>query len=194
MLSPYVPLLFMGEEYGEDTPFYFFVSHHDKNAIKAVQEGRRKEFAKFGLKEGESFPDPADDKTFNACKLQWHKRNEGKYKIMLEWNKTLIQLRRTKNTLCNFVKSNVKAFPLGEEGFVLHRQTNDGKEHLYACFNLSDQDISYTLPPYTKQWKKLLDSKEEQWMFDEAANPQPNEIDHERIHLRPFSVMVYTTE
>ncbi len=39
MLSPYVPLLFMGEEYGEDTPFYFFISHHDKQKVKAVQEG-----------------------------------------------------------------------------------------------------------------------------------------------------------
>ncbi len=192
MLSPYVPLLFMGEEYGEDTPFYFFVSHHDKNAVKAVQEGRRKEFEKFGMKEDEHFPDPAADDTFQNCIPQWNKRKEGKYKILLEWNKLLIQLRRTNSILHNFNKSNIKAFPLGEEGLIIHRQSDDGREHLYCCLNLSDRELTYQLPPYTKQWKKLLDSKEEQWMWDEKAAPHPDNIGTEKLHLQPVSVVIYT--
>ncbi len=192
MLSPYIPLLFMGEEYGEDTPFYFFISHHNKEAVKGVQEGRRKEFEKFGLKEGENFPDPAADETFNACKLQWNKRKEGKYNIMLEWNKLLIAVRRTNNVLHNFNKSNVVAFPLGEEGLVVHRQTDDGRVHLFCCFNFSGKEITYTLPPYTTQWQKLLDSKEKQWMWDEEAAPQPELTGNEELKLRPFGVVVYT--
>lgn len=192
MLSPYIPLLFMGEEYGEDTPFYFFVSHHNKEAVKGVQEGRRNEFKKFGLKDDENFPDPAADETFNACKLQWQKRKEGKYKIMLEWNKLLIKLRRSNPMLYNFSKSNVKAFPLGEDGLIIHRQTDDGREHLFCCLNLSDKEITYSLPPYTNQWKKLLDSKEKQWMWDEEAAPQPEEISTELLNLKPCSVVVYT--
>ncbi len=192
MLSPYIPLLFMGEEYGEDTPFYFFVSHHNKDAVKGVQEGRKEEFTKFGLKEGENFPDPAADEIFNACKLQWNKRKEGKYKIILEWNKMLIQLRRTNSILHNFNKSNVKAIPLGQEGLIIHRQTDDGREHLFCCLNISDKELTYTLPPYAKQYKKLIDSKEQQWMWDEKSDPYPDEIGNEEIKLKPFSVVVYT--
>ena len=192
MLSPYIPMLFMGEEYGEDTPFYFFISHHDKNAVKAVQEGRRNEFAKFGLKEDEHFPDPAADDTFNDCKLQWQKRREGKYKIMLEWNKHLIQLRRSNPILHNFNKSNIKAFPLGEEALLIHRQSDDGREHLLCCLNLSDREVAYQLPPYTKQWNKILDSKEKRWMWDEESAPHPETIGSETLMLRPFSVVVYS--
>ncbi len=192
MLSPYVPLLFMGEEYGEDTPFYFFVSHHNKDAVKGVQEGRRKEFEKFGLKEGENFPDPGSDETFNACKLQWSKRKQGKYAIMLNWNKLLIQLRRTNSILHNFNKNNIKAFPLGEEGLVIHRQSDDGRDHLFCCLNFTDTNLTYVLPPYTKQWKKLLDSKEKQWMWDEEAAPHANVVSTEALTLQPFSVVVYS--
>jgi maltooligosyltrehalose trehalohydrolase len=46
-LSPYIPLLFMGEEYGEDNPFYYFVSHSDKLLIEQVREGRKDEFKAF---------------------------------------------------------------------------------------------------------------------------------------------------
>ena len=193
MLSPYIPMLFMGEEYGEDTPFYFFVSHHDKNAVKAVQEGRRREFEKFGMKEGENFPDPAADETFTNCILQWNKRTEGKYAIILAWNKMLIGLRRNNHILNNFNKSNVKAFALGEEGLVIHRQTDDGREHLFCCLNLSGKEIKYTVPPYTKRWKKLLDSKEQKWMWDEEATPHPDIINNEELKLKPFAVVVYTT-
>ena len=192
MLSPYIPMLFMGEDYGEDTPFYFFVSHHNKDAVKAVQEGRRDEFVKFGLKEGENFPDPGADETFNDCKLQWEKRKEGKYKIMLEWNKHLIELRRTNRILHNFNKSNIKAFPFGEQGLIIHRQSDDGREHLFCCLNLSDKELAYQLPPYTKQWNKILDSKEKEWMWDEEANPHPEIISSETLMLRPFSVVVYS--
>ncbi len=192
LLSPYIPMLFMGEEYGEDTPFYFFISHHNKEAVKGVQEGRKQEFQKFGVKENEHFPDPAADETFNSCKLQWQKRKEGKYKILLEWNKHLITLRRTNNILYNFNKSNIKAFPLGEQGLIIHRQTDDGLEHLFCCLNVSDKELVYQLPPYTKQWKKILDSKEERWMWDEQPNPQPHLITSETIMLRAFSVVVYS--
>ena len=192
MLSPYIPLLFMGEEYGEDTPFYFFVSHHNPDAVKGVQEGRRKEFEKFGLKEGENFPDPAADETFYNCVPQWSKRKEGKYKIMLAWNTHLIHLRRTNSILHNFNKSNVNAFPLGSKGLIIHRQTDDGREHLFCCLNLGDEEISYRLPQYTTQWKKILDSKEEQWMWDEEANPQPEVVTTDEMKLRPNSVVVYS--
>ena len=63
LLSPFVPLLFMGDEYGETAPFQYFVSHSDPSLIEAVRKGRREEFAAFKWK-GEP-PDPQDEGTFS---------------------------------------------------------------------------------------------------------------------------------
>ncbi|WP_206106615.1 malto-oligosyltrehalose trehalohydrolase [Ilyomonas limi] len=194
LLSPYIPMLFMGEEYGEDTPFFFFISHHDTSNIKAVQEGRRKEFANYGLREGEDFPDPYDEDTFNRCKLQWHKRKEGKYKIMLDWITTLIQLRRTNEMLKNFNKNNLQAYNINQDGLIVIRQDDAGKKFLVCCFNFSDKAIAYTLPSYKEHWHKTLDSKEQQWMVDEA--PQSLQADvkgGEIIQLQPCGAVVYSS-
>jgi maltooligosyltrehalose trehalohydrolase len=69
LLSPFTPLLFMGEEYGERAPFQFFSDHIDKRIAKATREGRRREFAAFAAFAGEEIPDPQDPATFEASKL-----------------------------------------------------------------------------------------------------------------------------
>jgi maltooligosyltrehalose trehalohydrolase len=69
LLSPYVPMLFMGEEYGEDNPFLFFCSFEDPGLAEAVRHGRRREFAAFAW-QGE-VPDPQDEATFTASRLSW---------------------------------------------------------------------------------------------------------------------------
>ena len=72
LLSPYVPLLFMGEEYGEKAPFQYFVSHSDPSIIEAVRKGRGDEFSSFEWA-GE-LPDPQSEKTFLDSKLDWESR------------------------------------------------------------------------------------------------------------------------
>src|SRR5690606_29809455 len=69
MVSPYLPMLFMGEEYSETNPFLYFVSHTDQDLVEAVRKGRRAEFAEFH-DEGEA-PDPQSEETFKKSKLQW---------------------------------------------------------------------------------------------------------------------------
>ena len=71
LLSPCVPLLFMGEEYGEGRPFPFFCSFGDADLIEAVRSGRREEFAALAFKWGVEIPDPQSPDTFNAAKLGW---------------------------------------------------------------------------------------------------------------------------
>jgi maltooligosyltrehalose trehalohydrolase len=68
LLSPFTPLLFMGEEYGEHAPFQFFSDHIDTKIAKATREGRRREFAAFA-QFGEEIPDPQSRATFEASKL-----------------------------------------------------------------------------------------------------------------------------
>jgi maltooligosyltrehalose trehalohydrolase len=69
LLSPYTPMLWMGEEYGEDAPFQFFTDHIDEEIATATREGRRREFASFARFAGEEVPDPQDPATFERSKL-----------------------------------------------------------------------------------------------------------------------------
>jgi len=68
LLAPFVPMLFMGEEYGEPAPFQFFSDHIDEKIARATREGRRQEFAAFASF-GDEIPDPQDPRTFERSKL-----------------------------------------------------------------------------------------------------------------------------
>ena len=74
LLSPYVPMLFMGEEYGEDAPFQFFTDHIDEQIADATREGRRREFAAFAAFAAEDVPDPQDPETFAPLEAHPHGR------------------------------------------------------------------------------------------------------------------------
>lgn len=172
LLAPYIPMLFMGEEYGDDSPFYYFISHSDKDLIRAVQEGRRAEFKEF-VKPGIDFPDPQSEEIFNQSKLKWEKRNDKPNKILLEWHKAFIDLRRTHPALKNYSKECIRAEVLQQEGMILHRKDETGKKELLSLMNISDNNISYFLPGNNGSWKKLLDSTEPRWNMENTSTPQP---------------------
>ena len=71
LLSPYTPMLFMGEEHGEDAPFLYFSDHEDPFLADATRDGRRREFADFTAATGTEIPDPQDAATFQRSKLTW---------------------------------------------------------------------------------------------------------------------------
>jgi maltooligosyltrehalose trehalohydrolase len=194
LLSPYIPLLFMGEEYGEDAPFYYFIDHSDKALIKAVQEGRKKEFEKFHWPT--SPPDPYDEETFIESKLSWDKRNSGDHKILLQWYKELIGLRKHAAVLKNFNKSDIFPNAVSDQVFVLQRQDESGAAKLIAIFNLSDTVFEYTLPGYCPTWNKLLDSKDGKWLMQEENKPAeelPNKVNPGKsIAIAGKSVVIYT--
>ncbi len=90
LLSPSIPLLFMGEEYGETAPFQYFVSHGDAGLVEAVRAGRRAEFAAFGWT-GE-VPDPQAESTFERSKLDPSRGDPARlayYRRLLELRKRL---------------------------------------------------------------------------------------------------------
>ncbi len=92
LLAPYVPLLFMGEEYAECNPFLYFVSHGDPSLIEAVREGRRREFAGFGW-QGE-VPDPQSEDTFAASRPRWNRAEQGTHAGVLALYRDLLRIRR----------------------------------------------------------------------------------------------------
>lgn len=93
LLSPHIPLLFMGEEYGETHPFLFFTDFHGDLA-KAVREGRAKEFAGHAGHEGESVPDPNAEETFTRSKLDWQKLQSEEGRAWLTLSRKLLALRQ----------------------------------------------------------------------------------------------------
>jgi len=89
LLAPHTPLLFMGEEYDEKTPFQFFADFQDPVLKKAVSDGRRSEFKEFDFSE---VPDPEDPETFERSKLTW--ANQPDNQEMLAWYQDLLRLRK----------------------------------------------------------------------------------------------------
>jgi maltooligosyltrehalose trehalohydrolase len=95
LISPCVPMLFMGEEYGERNPFPFFCSFGDEGLIEAVRRGRREEFAALDFQWTDQIPDPQDEATFESAKLTWQ-WPEGTFPARLRrLVRDLLQARRT---------------------------------------------------------------------------------------------------
>ena len=91
LLSPYVPLIFMGQEYGETNPFQYFVHHGDPELVEAVRAGRRKEFEAFGW--GDDVPDPQAEETFQRSKLDRRRAAEPHNAGMFALYRDLLALR-----------------------------------------------------------------------------------------------------
>jgi maltooligosyltrehalose trehalohydrolase len=91
--SPFVPMLFQGEEWAASTPFLYFTDHRDPALAAAVRKGRRGEFAAFGWPP-EKIPDPQAPETFARSKLRWDEVGEGRHAEMLAWHRSLLGLRR----------------------------------------------------------------------------------------------------
>ena len=93
LTSPFVPLLFQGEEWGASTPFLYFTNHEDPELGRAVTHGRRREFAHFGW-DPETVPDPQEEATFRRSVLRWDEVGSGEHAALLDWYRRLIALRR----------------------------------------------------------------------------------------------------
>lgn len=97
LLSPHIPMFFMGEEFAASTPFLFFCDFGPELA-QAVTEGRRREFARFAAFGDEAararIPDPGAAATFEASKLRWSEREQGVHRERLELVRELLALRR----------------------------------------------------------------------------------------------------
>jgi maltooligosyltrehalose trehalohydrolase len=95
LTAPFTPMLFMGEEWGADTPFQFFTDHTDPFFASAVSDGRRAEFAAHGWAAAD-VPDPQDPATFHRSRLDWSQPARAPYAQTLEWYRQLIALRKAR--------------------------------------------------------------------------------------------------
>ncbi|HEX2831837.1 MAG TPA: malto-oligosyltrehalose trehalohydrolase [Thermoanaerobaculia bacterium] len=153
VLSPFVPMLFMGEEYGEKAPFQYFTSHGDEALIEAVRKGRLEEFDDFDW-EGEP-PDPHDEETFHRSKLNWSALERDEHASMRRLYKQLLALRRDHPALRNLDLDSLETFAYDAKQVLLVRRWSEGQQALVA-FNFSDKAQNVDAP--AGAWHTLMET------------------------------------
>jgi maltooligosyltrehalose trehalohydrolase len=186
LLQPSVPLLFMGEEYGEIAPFLYFVSHSDPDLIDAVRRGRAREFAGFGW--GTEPPDPQDERTFERSKLDRSLRRSPQNGALWELHRELLSLRRTVPALAS-ASNDTAAVRVDESTRILRmrRWTNDDEAVVIA--NLGTHDTTIDVSTLGGLWRVVLDTADERWGGPGRLTPE--ELGEGSIaRVRPDSLVV----
>jgi maltooligosyltrehalose trehalohydrolase len=191
ILSPYIPLLFMGEEYGETNPFLYFVSHGDPDLVEAVRAGRKAEFAEFHA-EGEA-PDPQAVETFERSRLDWEKRQQGQHHHLWQFYQFLLQLRATHPVLSHLSREEMQVNSLESEQ-ILELQRWHQSQTVAIWMNVTAQPVKFqpTLP--AGSWKKLLDAAAPQWGgtgsdLPDLLQTQPKQ--DVSLQISPYNIVVY---
>jgi len=156
-IAPGLPLLFMGQEYGETAPFHYFISHTDPDLCRAVTEGRRKEYEAHG-DQMDFFP-PDDPATFEACRLQWARVDEPGHIETLNLYKNLIALRKRFATLNNGRKDLLETWFDEEARWLLIRRGDPSGEAVLAGINFSEKPVAVS-PPISLhgEWRLIFDT------------------------------------
>jgi maltooligosyltrehalose trehalohydrolase len=194
LLSPYLPLVFMGEEYGEVAPFQYFVSHGDPSLVETVRQGRRTEFARFGWTG--HIPDPAEESTFRHCVLNWDSRSAGRHGVLWHFYRELLRLRRDVPALARLDKNALDVASFADDTVLFVKRGHaHGSALVVSYFGQTPTEISLPVPP--GRWRKTLDSAEERSGDERNLPPAVLESRGElRLSLSPwrFLVLVQSTD
>jgi maltooligosyltrehalose trehalohydrolase len=190
ILSQYTPLLFMGEEYGENAPFLFFTDFTSKTLGKSVKTGRKRELKENGWIGVSS--DPQNPATFMRSKINWQERTKGKGKKMLEYYKNLIDQRKifinsdpNKQLRTHFFRSKDELL------LVIQKQTSD--YNLVTIHNFGNRECSYRFPCKEGSYFKVLDSADTDWFGPGSELPKKANFDD--IHtICPLSIAVFVKQ
>jgi maltooligosyltrehalose trehalohydrolase len=186
LLTPHIPMLFMGEEYGEKNPFQYFISHTDENLVKAVREGRKKEFSYFNWK-GE-VPDPQGIETFGKCILSWNYDRDPRSKVLLEYYRWLIAFRKERNALKGRERHCLRILPVAEKRVVLYELSHND-DRIFVALNFGKQQTIFT-QSFRQKWRMLFDSSSEEWKGPAIHHTKESE-QGESILMNPESVIIF---
>ena len=184
LLSPFVPLLFMGEEYGETAPFQYFTSHGDPALVGAVRKGRSEEFAAFGWTE--SVPDPQSDSTFTRSKLNHSLKEQASHSVLLRFYRELIKIRRQFDI---GALSSRSVDQVGDRAVLLILGEENAR--LAIVFNFSESEIAFSSPKLGRRWKTILNSADSIW-----NEPNTNSLENDassasrELRVSPQSLLV----
>jgi maltooligosyltrehalose trehalohydrolase len=195
LLSPYLPLVFMGEEYGEKAPFHYFVGYTDPELIAAVRKGKHEEHAS-GVCEGD-LPDPEAEITFWESKIDLTRKREGEQALILEFYRRLLALRKKMPALQVTDRRQIKVTGLTQKKIltVLRQAGNNAVLCIFSFSNVQEQ-VALDLP--AGGWKKLLDSSAPHWRGHGEDAPASLTVKEEgagdAIPVNPFSMLVYANK
>jgi maltooligosyltrehalose trehalohydrolase len=187
LTAPYVPMLFMGEEYGEQAPFPFFISHGDGRLVERIRQGRKKEFAAFAA-HGEP-PDPQAEDTFHRARLRVEQARHGQGKALCDWHRELLRLRRSHPALRRLDRQAMEVHVReADELLYIRRQSEEGQALLVFHFGTRPARVGFMLAEGT--WRKVLDSAAKQWLGPgtSAAEQVSGEVE---LTLAPRSAAIY---
>ena len=190
LLSPFTPMLFMGEEYGSRRPFPFFVEFSDNDLIEAVRTGRRAEFASFSW-QGEP-PDPQSEQTFRSAVLDWNARADNEHADLLTLHRRLLELRRNEPGIhaADAISTDVldvtgaPADGSGSHGVVLVRRRAAEQSSL-LLLNFAPEPADIELDAVGEGWRCALDTAAPDTIHD-ADQPRVAS----RIRMAPFSAVL----
>jgi len=171
LLSPFIPLLFMGEAYGETAPFPYFVSHSDDELIQAVRAGRKREFAGFDW-EGEP-PDPQSEVTFQRAILDPAGAGSENQQVLRRFYKELIRLRKQIPALAQLSKRTMEVSSLEKTQTLCVHRWGPGDD-IFIIFQFGDRPRVVDIPLPEGRWRRVLDSGTGEWLG--PGNDIPAEI------------------
>jgi maltooligosyltrehalose trehalohydrolase len=186
LLSAFVPLLFMGEEYGETAPFLYFTDHGDDDLNRAVREGRAREFAAFA-QAGELL-DPHDPEAFARSRLDWSLRGQGDHRRLLELYRELLALRRRLAPLRRLSLVDASVTEIDEADAILLRRSA-GTDEVAVVFHLgADESPAIMLPEGA--WNAILDSADVRF----GGPGTRDRSSDEDVRLAPCSFVIFERE
>jgi maltooligosyltrehalose trehalohydrolase len=188
LLSPFLPLLFMGEDYGETAPFQYFTSHSDPGLIEAVRRGRKEEFAAFCR--GGEVPDPQDEATFLRSRLTPLDLQSPSQHLLHAFYRELLRIRRQTAALAHLSMEQCRAALLDEQTLLVERWCGASEVLLILCLAEREADLAISHP--VGPWAKLIYSADPCW---NGAGDVPATLDVSagefRLCLRPRSFVLY---
>ena len=186
LLAPYVPMLFMGEEYGEVAPFLYFVSHSDPDLVEAVRTGRREEFASFGWP-GE-VPAPQSEETFARSHIHFELGNEGEHAKLREMYRELLAIRREEPALRPGA-ARIAVRRDASARWISMRLDAPGARSLLAVFNLAASERSIALGTEDGTgWRARFGTS------DAQRGAEGGLVEESSISMPPFSAALFFKE
>ena len=187
-VSPNVPMLFMGEEYGERNPFYYFVSHLSSQLNRLVREGRKREFKDF-YEDTADVSNPDDPETFQASKLSWDIENDAEKSAMFRFYKTLIKIRKENPVLKETNKDNLE---ISEDGKFFTLERWQGESRVVVFLNFEDENRTGKISKHNQGvLTKILDSKS--FGKNEVAESDKVQVSaNDEVSVKEKSIVIFS--
>jgi maltooligosyltrehalose trehalohydrolase len=197
LLSPFIPLLFMGEEYGEPNPFLYMTDHSDAELVAAVRAGRRAEFGHWDWDADDASPDPQADETLVRSRVQIGLHLDDtletapEHRALHDTYRTLIALRRQFSVITDPEAERTVTALEPERVLLLHAQSDEGEA--FGILHFADGPVTLELPWPAGEWTRRFDANEAR--FPGAGKPASDLVTSEgrvKLRLPGHAALLYT--